>query len=71
MTVAGTPTATLLLPDPSVLDFSEALSNAVPQLAAKAAGTTQTLLFGLVFPPTVPGDPNPEIVLPNVSGRDY
>ncbi len=68
---APTPTATLLLPDPSVVDLSEALSNAVPQLAAKAAGTTQTLLFGLVFPPTVPGDPNPEIVLPNVSGRDY
>jgi hypothetical protein len=69
--VASTPTATLLLPDPSVVDLSEALSNAVPQLAAKAAGATQTLLFGLVFPPTVPGDPNPEIVLPNVSGRDY
>jgi hypothetical protein len=71
ITVASTPTATLLLPGPSTVDLSDALSNAVPQLAAKAAGATQTLLFGLVFPPNLPGDQNPEIVLPNVSGRDY
>jgi hypothetical protein len=55
-----TQTPLLLLPDQDI-----------DQLALASQTSVQPLVIDLSFPPTLPGEANPEIVLPNVSSRDY
>lgn len=43
----------------------------VPQVPSSGRVRPQTLNLRLNFPPVSPGDSNPELVLPNVSGQDY
>jgi hypothetical protein len=43
----------------------------VPQALSPDRVRPQTLDLGLAFPPVEPGESNPQLVLPNVSGRDY
>ena len=64
-------TSTLLLPSLSIANLNVVLSNTVPPTMQPNGSNTQNVQLYLAFPPTLPGDSNPEIVLPNVSGRDY
>ncbi|MBV8156190.1 MAG: hypothetical protein JO278_00950, partial [Dyella sp.] len=65
------PTATLLLPSLSIEDLQTVLSDSNPPTLQRNGSPTQNVDIVVTFPPTLPGETNPEVVLPNVSGRDY
>jgi len=65
------PTATLLLPTLSIEDLNTVLSDTDPATLQPNGRARQNVQLYITFPPTLPGDSNPDIVLPNVSGHDY
>ena len=65
------PTSTLLLPSLSIQDLSQTMSNTEPPTLQPNDSARNNAQLYIAFPPTLPGESNPGIVLPNVSSHDY